>query len=110
MEGSFFSALYAADLVDEKSQAFFAKYRESYGRDPTDIAALTYDAFGLLFESVRSQGKVDPDAVRDGLANIPLYQGVTGTFEYRGTGDPVKSVVILEVKGEGFDFYLRVEP
>ncbi len=110
VEGSFFSALYAADTLDEKSQAFVAKYRESYGRDPNDIAALTYDAFGLLFEAVRSQGKVDPDAVRDGLAAIQLYAGMTGTFEYRDTGDPVKSVVILQVTEKRFVFHLRVEP
>jgi len=110
VEGSFFSTHYAVDIADEKAQAFVTKYREAYGRDPDDVAALTYDAFGLLFEAVRLQGKVNPDAVRDGLAAIELYHGVTGTMEYKGTGDPVKSAVILQIKEGRFVFYSRAEP
>ena len=73
--------------------------------------ALTYDAFGLLFKAVQDEGKVDPDAIRDGLAAIIRFDGVTGSFNYDGVGgDPAKSAVLLQIKDGKFVFHSRVEP
>jgi len=74
------------------------------------VAALTYDAFGLLFEAIRNQGKTDSESIRNGLASISRYEGVTGTMEYKGTGDPVKSAVILQIQDGQFKFYRLAEP
>jgi len=110
VEGSYFSTHYAVDVADEKAQGFVTRFQEAYGRDPEDNAALTYDSFGLLFKAVKDQGKVDPDAIRDGLAAI-VYRGVTGTIEYGiGSGDPLKSAVIMEIKDGNFVFHSRAEP
>ena len=49
-------------------------------RGMAEAGALTYDAFGLLVEAVKNQGKVDPGAIREGLAGIRDYRGVTGFF------------------------------
>ena len=38
-------------------------------------------------------------AVRDAMAKIADYQGVTGEMKFQGSGDPVKSAVILQIKG-----------
>jgi len=110
VEGSYFSTHYAVDVADEKAQGFVTRFWEAYGRDPEDNAALTYDSFGLLFKAVKDQGKVDPDAIRDGLAAI-VYRGVTGIIEYGiGSGDPLKSAVIMEIKDGNFVFHSRAEP
>ncbi len=111
VEGAFFNSHFAADIADEHAQRFIASYRGAYGRDPDDVAALTFDAFGLLFKAVQDQGKVDPDAIRDGLDAITGYGGVTGSISYDGVGgDPVKSVAILQIKDGKFVFHSRVEP
>ena len=48
----------------------------------------------------KSAGKVDRQAVRDALAKIPNYEGVTGNMQFQeGSGDPIKSAVILQVEG-----------
>ena len=108
MEGLFFSTHY--DSASPSAQQFVAAYQAAYGEVPDDVAALTYDAFGMLFEALRSQGKTDPEAIRNGLASISHYEGVTGTMEYKGTGDPVKSAVILQIKEGQFHFYRLAEP
>lgn len=110
MEGMFFSTHYAPDIASPVAQKFIAAYQAAYGQVPDDVAALTYDAFGLLFQAIRSQGKADSESIRNGLASISRYEGVTGAMEYKGSGDPIKSAVILQIKGGKFRFYRLAEP
>jgi branched-chain amino acid transport system substrate-binding protein len=110
MEGLFFSTHYAADIASDVAQEFINKYKAAYGEVPDDVAALTYDAFGMLFRSIESQGKADPESIRNGLTTISQYEGVTGMMEYKGTGDPVKSAVILQIRNGKFTFYTLASP
>jgi branched-chain amino acid transport system substrate-binding protein len=100
LEGSFFSTDWSIEAPGEHSQAFVKRFRDGYNRPPNNIAALAYDAVGLLLASIRSQGKSDPEAIRGGLSAITEYAGATGTIGYAGgAGDPVKSALILQIKG-----------
>ncbi len=110
MEGLFFSTHYAPDIASDVAQDFIKKYKAAYGEVPDDVAALTYDAFGMLFQAMKSQGRADPESIRNGLAAISRYEGVTGMMEYKGTGDPVKSAVILQIKDGEFTFYKLASP
>jgi branched-chain amino acid transport system substrate-binding protein len=110
LEGCYFSTHYAPDIASPVAQAFVSSYEAAYGQVPDDVAALTYDAFGLLSEAIRSQGKADPESIRNGLASIRRYEGVTGVMEFQATGDPVKSAVILKIEGGQFVFYRLAEP
>ena len=75
------------------------------------MAALTYDSFGLLWQALQSAGKVDRQAVRDALASIPKYEGVTGNMQFvEGSGDPIKSAVILQVQGDKFVWFANANP
>jgi len=110
MEGLFFSTHYAADIASDVAQKFISQYKADYGKTPDDVAALTYDAFGLLFQAIQSQGKTDSESIRSGIASISHFEGVTGVMEYKGTGDPVKSAVILQIKEGQFVFYKLANP
>ncbi len=111
MEDTYFSNHYAVDAETDQNRSFVKAYQQAYGRLPTTTAAATYDAFGLLFEAVQKQGQTDPEAIRAGLAGITRYNGVTGTIEFtNGTGDPVKSAIIVQVKHGDFIFYKIVSP
>ncbi|MDH7484876.1 MAG: ABC transporter substrate-binding protein [Anaerolineae bacterium] len=109
-EGLFFTTHYAPDIATPKAQKFIADYEAAYGKTPDDVAALTYDAFGLAFQAIQAAGKIDRQAVRDALASITKYEGVTGTMEFRGTGDPVKSAVIIQIKNGKFTYYTSAAP
>jgi branched-chain amino acid transport system substrate-binding protein len=110
MEGFFFSTHYASDIASDVAQGFINEYKEAYGEIPDDVAALTYDAFGMLFQAIESQDKADPGSIRNGLATISQYEGVTGMMEYKGTGDPVKSAVILQIRNGKFAVYKLANP
>ena len=110
-EGYYFSTHYAADAATPQATKFIEAYKAAYGSTPDDVAALTYDAFGLLWQSLQSAGKVDREAVRNALASIPKYEGVTGNMQFQeGSGDPIKSAVILQIKNGKFVWYANANP
>ncbi len=111
VDGCFFSSHYAADAATPAATRFIQAYRSRYGGTPDDVAALTYDAFGLLFRALETAGRTDREAVRDAMARISLYEGVTGTMRFReGSGDPIKSAVILRIKGGKFAWFANANP
>jgi branched-chain amino acid transport system substrate-binding protein len=109
-EGYYFTTHYAADIATPKAQSFIKAYEAAYGKTPDDVAALTYDSFGLLFQAIQAAGKLDRQAVRDALAAITSYEGVTGNMQFKGTGDPVKSAVVLQIKDGKFVYFTSAAP
>ena len=110
-EGYYFSTHYSADAATPAAKQFIAAYQQKYATTPDDVAALTWDAFGLLWQALRGAGRVDRQAVRDALAHISDYQGVTGTMKFQGgSGDPIKSAVIVQIKNGRFAWYANANP
>jgi branched-chain amino acid transport system substrate-binding protein len=109
-EGLFFTTHYAADIATPKAQQFIKAYEAAYGKTPDDVAALTYDSFGLLFQAIQAAGKVDREAVRNALVGITAYEGVTGVMQFKGTGDPVKSAVVIQIKSGKFTYFQTAKP
>jgi len=76
-------------------------FRQAFSRAfpgvvPDAFAALGYDTVRLLLAAVHEAGSADPEAVRNALAGIHDFSGVTGRIGYAvGSGVPVKSVTIL---------------
>lgn len=110
IEGTFVSSHYSIESIEPNAQSFVKNFQQRYNKLPEDTAALTYDAFGLLFDAIVRQGAFTPESIRDGLANGEGYQGVTGLIQYRGNGDPLKSVIILQVRDGKFVFYKQFNP
>lgn len=109
-DGSFFTTHYAADIATPKAQAFIQGYQAAYSKVPDDVAALTYDSFGILFQAIQTAGKLDREAVRSAIASITNYEGVTGNMQFKGTGDPIKSAVVIQVSGGAFKYYQTANP
>ncbi|MGH8045726.1 MAG: ABC transporter substrate-binding protein, partial [Chthoniobacterales bacterium] len=80
IEGSYFCNHYSTQIATPVAKKFMTDYQAKYGMAPDDVAALTYDAFGLLVQAVKDAGSLDRQAVRDALAKIPKYEGITGTM------------------------------
>jgi branched-chain amino acid transport system substrate-binding protein len=111
LNGYFFSTHYSADNAAPAAQKFLQDYERTYGAKPDDVAALTYDAFGLLFGAIQTAGKADREAVRAALSTLSDYRGVTGDMQFRADSrDPVKSAVILQIQDGKFRFYANASP
>ena len=110
-EGYYFSTHYAADAATPAATKFIEGFKTKYAALPDDVAALTYDSFGLLFQALKTAKKLDRDAIRDALAGIPRYDGVTGNMQFKdGSGDPTKSAVIVQIKGGKFVYFTTANP
>ena len=66
---------------------------------------------GLLFEAIKKSTTIDRKVVRDSLATLANYSGVTGDIKFTaGSGDPVKSAVIMQIKGDKFVWVMNAAP
>ena len=110
LEGCYFSTHYAPDIATPKAQKFIKEYESKYGKKPDDVAALTYDSGQLLLTAIAKAGTLDRQKVRDALATITEFEGVTGRMQFKGTGDPIKSAVILQIKDGKFTYHDSVAP
>jgi branched-chain amino acid transport system substrate-binding protein len=115
--GAFFSTHYAAAGAKGATKAFIDRYKAKYGYVPDDVAALTWDALGLAKKAIESittlSGNIKEDrkAVRDALAQIKDFNGITGKMTFSGTGDPKKCAVIVKISDKGeYEFYKSICP
>ena len=111
VEGDYFANHYASDIATPTAKKFIDAYAKQYGTIPDDVAALTYDSMGLLFEAIKKSTTLDRKVVRDALATLANYSGVTGDIKFTaGSGDPVKSAVIMQIKGDKFVWVMNAAP
>lgn len=117
-KGLFFSTHYAAAGATGATKEFIDRYNAKYGYIPDDVAALTWDAFGIVQQAIQNCGtitgdiKADRTCVRDAMANIRDFNGITGNMTFQpGSGDPVKCAVIVKISDTGeFTFYKQACP
>lgn len=98
-EGAFYPRKWFPAALGERAADFAARYRARFGEAPAMSAAATFDAVGLILEAARSAGSPAPARLRDALAGVRNYPGVTGAISYRGSGDPSKVFVISRIAG-----------
>jgi branched-chain amino acid transport system substrate-binding protein len=115
--GLFFSAHYAAAGATGATKAFIDRYEKKYGYVPDDVAALTWDALRIVQEAIRVCGKMSGDVktdrqcVRDALAKVKEFDGITGKMTFTEDGDPIKCAVVVRISDKGeFEFYKSVCP
>ncbi len=111
VEGFYLTNHYSPESTAPAAQRFISEYKRRYVTYPDAVAALTYDAFQVLFAGIRKAGSTkDREALRSALNQLQPVAGVTGSIQYTGTGDPVKSVVILRIQGGNFGYVTEAEP
>jgi branched-chain amino acid transport system substrate-binding protein len=116
--GLYFSTHYAAAGATGATKAFIDRYQQEHGYVPDDVAALTWDAMGLVQTAIQNCGKLtgdiktDRQCVRDALAQIKDFKGITGNMTFTaGSGDPQKCAVIVKISDTGeFTFFKQVCP
>ncbi len=115
--GQFFSTHYAAAGAQGATKEFIDRYKDEYGYVPDDVAALTWDALRLAQAAIENSGeltgkiKEDRQAVRDALAKIENFEGITGNMTFTEEGDPNKCAVIVRISDKGeYEFYKSICP
>jgi branched-chain amino acid transport system substrate-binding protein len=111
-KGQFFSTHYAAAGAQGKTREFIDKYSKKYGYVPDDVAALTWDAVTLITGAIQKTGALDGNTramrkkIRDNLATVQEFNGITGNMRFDDQGDPIKCAVIVAIDDKG-DFTFK---
>lgn len=115
--GLFFSSHYAAAGAKGATKAFIDRYNKKHGYVPDDVAALTWDALGLVQKAIQSCSKItgnvekDRQCIRDAMAKIKEFNGITGKMTFTEDGDPIKCAVLVKISDKGkYEFYKSVCP
>jgi branched-chain amino acid transport system substrate-binding protein len=115
--GLFFSTHYAAAGAKGATKDFIDRYEKEHGYVPDDVAALTWDSMRIVQAAIEGAGELTGDiekdrmAVRDALAAIKDFDGITGRMTFTQDGDPIKCAVIVRISDAGeFEFFKSVCP
>lgn len=115
--GLFFSTHYAAAGAQGETKIFIDRYEKAYGYVPDDVAALTWDSLRLVQQAIQNTGALtgkiadDRVAVRNALAQIKNFAGITGNMTFTEEGDPIKCAVIVKINDKGeFQFHKSICP
>jgi branched-chain amino acid transport system substrate-binding protein len=85
--------VYVDGLMDAE---FVARYRAAYGDQPTSYAGYAYDIVGMLNE-LRSQGRITPQALRDGLSAMRDYPGAMGPITILDNRDANLRFILMRI-------------
>ncbi len=115
--GCFFCTHYAAAGAKGATKAFIDRYKAKYGYVPDDVAALTWDSLHIIQRAIETCGgltgkiKKDRILVRNAMAKIKDFKGITGNMTFTEEGDPIKCAVIVKISDKGeYRFYKQVCP
>lgn len=109
VEGSFFGNHYSRYDTDPVVANFVKNYEELYKETPQSFAALGYDAAKILVAAIEKAGSTDKEAVIKALKETNVT-GVTGNVTYGESGDPIKSVSIIQIKDGKYELYGKMNP
>ena len=103
LEGCFYDSSFVSANDAANVQDFIRAFNDEFHEQPTNFCALGYDAAMIMFDAIRrvEEGGARPsetEAYRAGIIDAIAtghVEGVTGAISFEGTGDPVKSTLII---------------
>jgi branched-chain amino acid transport system substrate-binding protein len=114
--GYYFTTHYAAAGAVGKTKEFIDTYNSKYGYIPDDVAALTYDAVNIVLQAIQNAGLTgnlakDRDSLKDAIASLKNFDGITGKMNFTPDGDPQKEAVVVRISDSGeFVFEASLAP
>jgi branched-chain amino acid transport system substrate-binding protein len=97
-DGCYMVTNWCPGVKSPESEKFVEAYRKKFNAEPTETAALTYDACRVLFAALRLQTDISPRAIRDTLTTMADVDCVSGRLQFRDGVDPVKSLTLIRFK------------
>lgn len=82
----------ANDTVADFVADFKAKNKD---KSPSSFNALAYDSVFMLKTAIENAGEADSEKIKEELANLKEFVGVTGTMTMDENHNPVKAAVVI---------------
>jgi branched-chain amino acid transport system substrate-binding protein len=102
-EGAIVASPWFPNKDDTAVQKFVSDYKAKYNVIPDQFAAQAYDALKIMATALEKSGSTtDRKKLRDSLATIKDFQGVTGKFSFDDKRNPKMDATVLIVKNGQF--------
>jgi branched-chain amino acid transport system substrate-binding protein len=115
--GLYFTTHYVASAAVGATKVFVDKYEARFGKGTaSDVAALNWDSLSIVLQAIKNCGKitgdlaVDRSCIKDGMASIKDFEGITGKMSFDQEGDPIKCVIVVQIVDGMFQQYDTVCP
>jgi branched-chain amino acid transport system substrate-binding protein len=110
MNNAYFSNHYSSEGTSVVVKKFITQFKEKYQVIPEGIAALGYDAAGVLIDSLKRSKSLTQSDIRQSLSELKDYTGVTGKMKMDKNRNPIKSAVILKVENGHVKYDSLIDP
>ena len=104
LKHGYYSTHWSVYVDTARSRSFVEKYAHS--EISAVNSALGYDALMLLADAIARSDSLDRKRIKSAIANTRSFEGVTGIINFNDYGDPIKSVIFMEIKA-GKPHYLK---
>ncbi len=98
LEGAIFVDGFFSNSYYPAVRDFIDHFYVAYGREPTDMEALVYDAASIVAGILRDNNIEVRNDLRDKMLEIKNYPGITGKTSFLKSGDVQKSIYVLMVR------------
>ena len=109
LDGAYYTRHYSRDTPSPLAKEWEERYLSAFAVEPDTLAALGYDAAGLLVSAIESTSDLTPDEVAHTLETME-YEGVSGRWTFDTQHNPLKPVVVNRIEGEAGVFHGTVRP
>ncbi len=110
IEGAYFSNHYSNESTLPEVINFVQAYKSKYQKAPDGLAAQGYDAAGVLVKAISEAKDFTTKSIREELAKIKNYQGVTGMITIDQNRNAMKSAVVVQVSGKINKYVTTINP
>ena len=91
-----------------KAKKFMEAYKAKYNEEPSMFSALAYDSVYMVAEA--SKGAKNSVDIKENLAKLKDFEGVTGSITMDKNHNPVKSALMIGLKDGKVDTVETVKP
>lgn len=110
LDGCYFSNHYSPDDPSPRIRDFVKRYKSAHGEVPDSLAALAYDSAMIAAEAIGRAKDLKGDSIRQVLASMKGFAGVTGVITFDADHNPVKPAVVLRIQGGKPHYVTTIAP
>jgi branched-chain amino acid transport system substrate-binding protein len=109
LEGAFFTDHFDADIPTAAVFSWSRRYEDAFAQQPETLAVAGYEAVHMLSLALDKAADPTPAAVAGELETMEI-DGVLGVWRFDAHHNPVKDVVVLQVRGRTGVFFSLLSP
>lgn len=79
----------------DSAAEFLTNFKEAYDAEPSAFNALTYDAVYMIKQAIEDAGTANSVKIKDALAKLKDFEGVTGVMTMDENHNPKKDIVVI---------------